>query len=186
MFRWIYGVMLILSFTVWQVYGIDHETLTSEELPKQRSVERKAEMASSEPSHQEPVIFHVVTKKHYIDGVTEITEEQEVIWSMEDFWSKYRDWTIEEHKRENMVFSKQVNSISPITEQQGYFGVTKDGELAVFQGAPSKGNVMESFNPIPLKPLEAKSKLKLADGIKITSSEHFQQVISQLTNEEGL
>ncbi|WP_079530394.1 BofC C-terminal domain-containing protein [Halobacillus hunanensis] len=185
MFRWIYGVMLILSFTIWQLSGTD-ETLTGEDVPKQRSVERKAEMVSSAPSHKEPVTFHVITKKHYIDGVTEITEEQEVIWSMEDFWAKYSDWTIEEHELENMVFSKHVNKISPITEQQGYFGVTEDGELAVFQGTPNEGNVMESFNPIPLKPLEAKSKLILADGIKITSSEHFQQVISQYTEAEDM
>ncbi|UOQ93853.1 intercompartmental signaling factor BofC [Halobacillus shinanisalinarum] len=185
MFRWIYGAMLILSFSVWQLTSVDDGSLTAEDIPTQRTLEKKAEAVSS-TVREEPVTFKVTTKKHYLDGVTETTKKQEVIWSMADFWVKYRDWTIVEHELEQMVFSKQVDEISPITEQKGYFGVTAEGELAVFQGTPSEGNIMKSFKPIPLKPLEAKRKLKLEDGIKITSSKHFQQVLSQYVDAKDL
>ncbi|TGB04189.1 BofC C-terminal domain-containing protein [Halobacillus salinus] len=132
----------------------------------------------------EPLELTVVLNQYYLDGVTETTEVNETIWSMMDFWAEYEGWTLESQAVDRVVFSRKVEDISPLTKKQGYFGLTEAGELAVFQGLPSQGKVMESFKPVPVQPLESKRKLELEKGIKIKSYTHFKQVLERYSDQD--
>lgn len=134
----------------------------------------------------EPLELKVVLNEYYLDGVMETTKVTETIWSMMDFWAAYEGWTVESQDVDRVVFSRKVEDISPLTKQQGYFGLTENGELAVFQGLPSQGKVIESFKPVPIQPLESKRKLELEKGIKIKSFRHFRQVLEQFSTEEAV
>lgn len=105
---------------------------------------------------------------------------------MMDFWASYEGWRIENQELDRIVFQRQVEDISPLTKQHGYFGLNENGELAVFQGIPNEGKVMESFKPIPVKPLESKRIDVLKGGIKIKDSAHFEQVVHQYAGEKQM
>ncbi|WP_226583337.1 BofC C-terminal domain-containing protein [Halobacillus litoralis] len=182
---WVLGVILGIALMYWP-YSIYTSTNPVQENASQREIQAK-ETSNSKALETlvkpEPLKLTVILKEHYIDGVTETTKKEETIWSMMDFWSSYEGWMIEEQNLDRIVFQRQVEDISPLTKQQGYFGLTEDGELAVFQGIPNEGKVIESFKPIPIKPLESKRINELENGIKIRDYRHFEQVVHQYSDE---
>ncbi|WP_237416818.1 BofC C-terminal domain-containing protein [Halobacillus halophilus] len=179
---WLLVCMVLASCSPAVLEGQDHSLM--------RSVE-KTEKGTSEASVEtlvqaEPLELTIVMKERYLDGVVETTTKQETIWSMMDFWASYEGWRIENQELDRIVFQRQVEDISPLTKQHGYFGLNENGELAVFQGIPNEGKVMESFKPIPVKPLESKRIDLLKGGIKIKDSSHFEQVVHQYAGENQM
>ncbi|QAS54707.1 bypass-of-forespore protein C [Halobacillus litoralis] len=176
--------LLVLSWAF--VSNSQPEPLAAEDNSTQRIIQGKGSQSTDTVKtlvKPEPLKLKVILREHYIDGVTETTKKEETIWSMMDFWATYEDWTVEEQHIDTVVFQRHVEDISPLTKQQGYFGLTENGELAVFQGLPDNGKVMESFKPIPVKPLESKREKELETGIKIKDQRHFEQVLQQYSDE---
>ncbi|WP_181349701.1 BofC C-terminal domain-containing protein [Thalassobacillus sp. CUG 92003] len=165
-----YAVLLCLSVLVLAALFTDGRQVASEA--------EQPETEKAEPSRvkKDPLQLTVILKTEYIDGVTERQEEVETIWSMADFWAEYEGWTVSDQSLDTIVFVKQANEISPLTEQNGYFGLNSEGDLAVFNGKPAQGNVIESFQPIPVKQLESLKLNQLQEGIKIKDAHHFRQV----------
>ncbi len=186
--RWVLGVSILLtSFAIWQFADGEKELIRpAHDVSMQRPL--KAESVEAVPTlvKEDPLELKVILKTHYMDGVTETTTKLEKIWSMMDFWAEYEGWTVADQQLDRVVFQRQLTDISPLTKQQGYFGLTPDGELAVYYGEPEEGKVIESFKPIPIKPLESKRKILLEDGIKIDNVKHFQQVLKQYTKKQGI
>ncbi|SFJ17074.1 forespore regulator of the sigma-K checkpoint [Halobacillus dabanensis] len=182
--RWALIVGLAIGFAVISYTIIDQTPpKTVKDNTPQRTIQVKEENAVKTLVKPEPLKLTVILKEHYIDGVMETTRKEETIWSMMDFWASYEDWTLEDQQLDRVVFERKVEDISPLTKQQGYFGLTNDGELAVFQGVPNEGKVMESFKPVPIKPLESKRESELKDGIKIKNYRHFEQVVRQYSEQ---
>lgn len=183
--RWALIVGLAIAFAFISYTIIDQTPpKTVKENTPQRTIQVKEENAVKTQVKPEPLKLTVILKEHYIDGVMETTKKEETIWSMMDFWASYEEWTLEDQQLDKVVFQRKVEDISPLTKQQGYFGLTNDGELAVFQGIPNEGKVMESFKPIPIKPLESKRESELKDGIKIKNYRHFEQVVRQYSEQD--
>ncbi|WP_244877749.1 BofC C-terminal domain-containing protein [Halobacillus kuroshimensis] len=179
---WLLVCLILASCSPAVLEGKDHSLM--------RSVDQM-EKGASEPSVEtlvqaEPLELTIVMKEHYLDGVVETTTKKETIWSMVDFWASYEGWRVENQELDRIVFQRQVEDISPLTKQHGYFGLNEDGELAVFQGIPNEGKVIESFKPIPVKPLESKRIDVLKNGIKIKDSVHFEQVVHQYSEEKQM
>lgn len=183
--RWIFMAFLIGMLIGCQSNEMIDTKTNGAELSSLRTIAGKADVDESVETlvRAEPLELTVILKEYYRDGVIETSKKEETIWSMLDFWNQYQGWTVESQDLETIVFQRQVNDISPLTEQQGYFGLTKDGELAVFQGDPDEGKVIESFKPVPVKPLESKRETKLENGIKIKDYQHFEQVLHQYSQE---
>ena len=80
----------------------------------------------------------VILERVYLDG--EISQEvvHETCWSMENFWAKYDQWQLTDIDDSTMVFRKQVNDISPLLKANGFFGVTEEGVLTIFNGRPDQ------------------------------------------------
>ncbi|MBX0358845.1 BofC C-terminal domain-containing protein [Halobacillus sp. Nhm2S1] len=185
--RWALIVGLAIGMAVLSWSMIDHtpQKTFKDNMP-QRVIQGKGSQSEAVATlvKPEPLKLTVILKEHYIDGVTETTKKEETIWSMMDFWASYEGWVVEEQELDQVVFQRQVDDISPLTKQTGYFGLTEDGELAVFQGLPDQGKVIESFKPVPIKPLETKREKELKQGIKIKDHRHFEQVVRQFSKEE--
>lgn len=182
--RWALIVGLAIGFAVISYTIIDQiPPKTVKDNTPQRTIQAKEENAVKTLVKPEPLKLTVILKEHYIDGVMETTKKEETIWSMVDFWASYEEWTLEDQQLDRVVFQRKVEDISPLTKRQGYFGLTNDGELAVFQGVPNEGKVMESFKPVPIKPLESKRESELKDGIKIKNYRHFEQVVRQYSEQ---
>lgn len=129
-----------------------------------------------------PLEINVILKRKYVDG--EVSEEKvnETIWSLEDFWSKYEDWQLVDIDIERIVFEQEIDDISPLLKVNGFFGLTEDGVLSIFNGTPEQSEIIQSFFQIDIEKLEGKKKDELKQGIPVQSKEVYSQVLETLKN----
>jgi forespore regulator of the sigma-K checkpoint len=129
-----------------------------------------------------PLTVEVKLKRTYLDG--EVSEEivEETIWAMEDFWNHYRDagWQLIDQNEEQIVFQKTMDDISPLLKTNGYFGLTEDGVLSIFNGKPGSSNVIQSFFQVDTKKLESRQHDTLIKGIPIETKDHYVKVLESL------
>ncbi|WP_201713617.1 intercompartmental signaling factor BofC [Rossellomorea arthrocnemi] len=121
----------------------------------------------------------VILERVYLDG--EVSEEivQETIWSMEDFWAAYEDWQLMDMTEEQIVFQKQMDDISPLLKTNGYFGISDNGVLSIFNGKPGQAEIIQSFFQIDVEKLESKRHDDLVKGIPIKSKQEYEEVLEQ-------
>ena len=138
--------------------------------------------ASQQDNHQtqqkpEPLSMTVILERVYLDG--ELSQEvvQETCWSMENFWAKYDQWQLTDINESTFVFRKQVDDISTLLKANGFFGVTEDGILTIFNGRPGQSRIIQSFFQIDIKKLESKIQEELIQGIPIKSKDHYVEVL---------
>jgi forespore regulator of the sigma-K checkpoint len=124
-----------------------------------------------------PLKVTVILERIYLDG--EISEEviQETCWSKENFWAKYDQWRLIDMDGSTMVFRKQVDDISPLLKANGYFGITEDGVLTIFNGRPDQLRIIQSFFQIDIKKLESKKQEELLQGIPIKTKDRYVEVL---------
>ena len=125
----------------------------------------------------EPLNMTVILERVYLDG--EISQEvvHETSWSMENFWAKYDQWQLTDYDEATMVFRKQVNDISPLLKANGFFGITKDGVLTIFNGRPDQLRIIQSFFQIDTKKLESSKQDELIQGIPIKTKNRYVEVL---------
>ncbi|WP_010678270.1 intercompartmental signaling factor BofC [Bacillus timonensis] len=125
-----------------------------------------------------PLEVTVILERVYVDG--EVSEEilKETILSMEDFWAQYEDWDLVHQDEEQVVFQQRIDDISPLLKTNGYFGLTEDGILSIFNGKPGgSDNVIQSFFQIDVEKLESYQHDLLKNGIKVGSKDEYINVI---------
>jgi forespore regulator of the sigma-K checkpoint len=116
----------------------------------------------------------------YIDG--EVSEEilKENVDTIEEIKGKYRNWNIIQMDEEQIVLQKKVNDISPLLKANGYFGISDNGIISIFNGKPKKADIIQSFFQIDIKKLEGKKQEELKKGIPIKSKEDYDKVLKAL------
>ncbi|MGP7816849.1 BofC C-terminal domain-containing protein [Niallia sp. 01092] len=126
---------------------------------------------------EHPTRIDVVLKRIYLDG--EISEEslEETVWSMKDFLSKYDKWQIEKMGKNKLVFTKEVDDISPLLKTNGYFGISDEGILTIYNGKPEYSHIIQSFFQIDLKKLESNEQKNLQKGIRIKTKDQYVEVL---------
>ncbi|TRZ37444.1 regulator [Niallia circulans] len=131
----------------------------------------------NEVNAQSPKKFAVLLQRVYLDG--EVSEEciEETIWSMEDFWSKYENWQLVNMDSHQFVFKQEMDDISPLLKANGYFGVSDEGILGVYNGKPNKSNIIQSFFQIDLEKLESTQQKSLQNGIPIKNKNRYVEVL---------
>ncbi|MGG3469284.1 intercompartmental signaling factor BofC [Neobacillus pocheonensis] len=127
--------------------------------------------------NMEPLHLTVILERLYLDG--EISQEvvHETSWSMANFWAKYDQWRLTEMDESTFVFRKQVDDISPLLKANGFFGITDDGILTIFNGRPDRSRIIQSFFQIDIKKLESKKQEELIQGIPIKTKDHYVEVL---------
>jgi forespore regulator of the sigma-K checkpoint len=136
----------------------------------------EAEQADAAPESEAHTV-DVILERVYLDG--EVSEEvkSETIWSMEDFWAAYAAWELVDMSDEQVVFRQSVDDISPLLKSNGYFGISEEGVLSIFNGKPGQSEIIQSFFQIDIKRLESKQHEDLVRGIPVKSKQGYQQVI---------
>jgi forespore regulator of the sigma-K checkpoint len=125
----------------------------------------------------EPQQLTIILERVYLDG--EISEEVilDSYWSIENFWTKYDQWQLTDIDESKMVFRKKVDDISPLLKTNGYFGITEDGVLTIFNGRPDRSRIIQSFFQIDVKKLESKKQEELIQGIPIKTKDRYVEVL---------
>ncbi|MCD8509223.1 MAG: intercompartmental signaling factor BofC [Bacillus sp. (in: Bacteria)] len=121
--------------------------------------------------------IEVILQRHYLDG--EVSEETvlETIWSMEDFWAYYEDWQLVDQSQEKIIFKKDMNDISPLLKVNGYFGLSEDGTLNIYNGKPTENEVIQSFFQVNTSRLKSQIHRELLEGIPVTTKDNYLQVL---------
>ncbi|MCS0654382.1 intercompartmental signaling factor BofC [Cytobacillus firmus] len=132
---------------------------------------------AAEEQIEGPLKMEVILEREYLDG--EVSQEtiEETIWTLDDFWAKYDQWQLVDMDIDYMVFRRKMDDISPLLKANGYFGVTEDGTLTIFNGKPQKTNIIQSFFQIDLGKLESTKCEELKKGIPIVSKDRYVEVL---------
>lgn len=124
-----------------------------------------------------PLELTVILERAYLDG--EISEEKvrETVWSLEDFWLRYDQWQCVSIDGDTVVFKQYIDDISPLLKANGYFGLTEDGVLTIFNGRPDRSQIIQSFFQLDVGRLESRKRQQLLKGIPIKTKDQYEQVI---------
>lgn len=106
--------------------------------------------------------------------------KEETVWAMEDLWAQYKDWKLVDMGLDGIIFEKKIDDISPLLKTNGYFGITENGILSIFNGKPGKENIIQSFFQIDIDKLESHRQMELKEGIPIKTKDHYIQVLESL------
>ncbi|MEH7178899.1 intercompartmental signaling factor BofC [Neobacillus vireti] len=157
------AVVLIMSFV--KVPGIMYNGSAEQ-------MENHQDQQKSEPQQ-----LTIILERVYLDG--EISEEVvlDSYWSIENFWAKYDQWQLVDMDESTMVFRKQEDDISPLLKANGYFGLSEDGVLTIFNGRPDRSRIIQSFFQIDVKKLESNKQEELLQGIPIKTKDRYVEVL---------
>ena len=125
----------------------------------------------------EPLHITVILERMYLDGEVSREVVDETCWSMENFWAKYDQWRLIDIEDSTFVFQQQVDDISPLLKANGFFGVSPDGILTIYNGRPDRSKIIQSFFQIDIKKLESKTQQQLIQGIPIMTKDHYVEVL---------
>lgn len=124
-----------------------------------------------------PLEVDVILERMYLDGEYSQETFKETIWSMEDFWAKYDTWQLIDMDETSVVFREQVDDISPLLKTNGYFGITDEGILTIYNGKPQKYNIIHTFFQIDVGKLESRKHEELKEGIPIKNKNRYVEVL---------
>lgn len=126
-----------------------------------------------------PQEIKVILQREYLDG--ELSEEKvtELFWTIEKFKNKYAGWKIIELTKNHIVLHKMENDISPLLKTNGYFGMTEDGTLSIYNGKPEDDKIIHTFFQIDVGKLEVYQQEELQQGIQIISKEQFNSLMKE-------
>ncbi|WP_057764765.1 BofC C-terminal domain-containing protein [Cytobacillus praedii] len=120
---------------------------------------------------------NVILERMYVDGEVSQETVKETIASMEALRAKYSEWQLIHMDDKKIVFRMKMDDISPLLKANGYFGITEEGVLTIFNGRPQKTNIIQSFFQIDIGRLESKTCEELKKGIPIKTKENFVEVL---------
>lgn len=135
----------------------------------------QAENANIEKKANE---MRIVLQLFYLDGevVEEIVTKQ--ITDIDEICNEYKDWNLVDINGDEVVLKKNINDISPLLKANGYFGLSDDDTLSIFNGKPEEMNIIQSFFQIDIDKLESKKQEQLKNGIPIRSRNDYQKVLN--------
>lgn len=169
---------ILLSTVLILILFFSGFTMSKHQAPSAKMDEKQITEDNDAYEINGPLTLTIILEKMYLDG--KISEEivTETILSMEDFWHTYADWQLVQQDDEQVVFKKMIDDISPTSKSKGYFGITKDGTLTIFEGKPKKSSkIIQTFFQIDLGKLESYQHKLLKKGIPVKSKDHFEEVI---------
>ncbi|GGJ67195.1 forespore regulator of the sigma-K checkpoint [Anoxybacillus voinovskiensis] len=136
-------------------------------------------IASSYTAAQSPMQLTILLERMYLDGQVSEEIRKETVMSMHEIWKKYSDWQLVDLDDKQIVFQKTINDISPLAKANGYFGLTKDGTLSIFEGKPTPSSrIIQSFFQIDVKKLESRKQQQLKKGIRVVSKARYEDILA--------
>lgn len=135
--------------------------------------------SSGNEAQQEPQIT-IMLQRVYLDG--EVSQEifKEEVVNLEKLLEQYKDWQLVDRDDVQIVLQQSMDDISPLLKTSGYFGVSKEGILQIFNGVPKNDNAIHSFFQIDMKKMESNQREELKRGIRVKSKERFVKVMKDM------
>lgn len=126
----------------------------------------------------------LILETHYLCG----TETEHLQFhSNEDLqhWldQQRQSWQIADKTGNTIILVREVDDdLAPLCKNEGYFGLSADGILTLYQGPPVENQVIQTFFRIDTQLLESKLPqseiLSLKSGIRISDVNEYLSVLS--------
>jgi forespore regulator of the sigma-K checkpoint len=155
-----------------------HPTVESEELAKQQEIMDAIAKQTGK--------LEAFKQKAYVCG-----EEQQKLGALDagqimQLHKEHPSWVISQNESNEVYFTERVDDLSPECKQKAYFGMDESGNLSLFNGLPSKENVIRTFFQLNIHYLESslpKETLKqLHEGIRVTDLAEYNSVLSTFSD----
>lgn len=128
--------------------------------------------------------YEVHLVREYLDGEQSIEVVTETAQSVPALLQGYKNWQLVEHDKRYVKLYKKVQDISPLLKSNGYFGLSENGILTIFDGKPSDENVIQSFYQLDVDKLESHLIDSLKHGIPIKTKQDYVYVLANLKRYE--
>ncbi|WP_232695579.1 BofC C-terminal domain-containing protein [Brevibacillus daliensis] len=154
----------------------------------QASLEASKEQRTISEKESVPVFSsprQLVLTRTYICGVENEERVETNVTSMEQLLKPYQGWRLVSINQDEIVLHKDEEDLAPICKQKGYFGLSPDGFLTLFEGLPDDQKAIQTFYRINTDRLEAnltKAELdQLYKGIRIYDLADYNSILSSLS-----
>ncbi|MTH52560.1 hypothetical protein GKZ89_04005 [Bacillus mangrovi] len=122
--------------------------------------------------------WNAVLVRTYMGGEESTEIMKEKFRSKRELLAAYPDFVLVEVKGNRMVLQQNINDISPLVKSNGYFGLTGEGVLTLFDGKPIRqGKIIQSFFQIDTGKLEVKRHMQLEKGIRVENRVRYLNVL---------
>lgn len=128
--------------------------------------------------------FEVHLIREYLDGERSTEVKEEKANTLADLLLAYKDWQFIKSADASVVLYKKIHDISPLLKTNGYFGISGDDILTIFDGKPSDDKAIHSFYQLDVEKLESHLIDKLKSGIPIHSKKDYVMVIKKFKRYE--
>jgi forespore regulator of the sigma-K checkpoint len=126
--------------------------------------------------------YELVLARTYLCGVKDEERRPLSRDQLSQELNKYRGWEVVSADAAKLILHKRENDIAPSCKANGYFGLSKDGFLTLFNGLPSEQNVIQTFYQINTAKMEAslsKEEVEsLRKGIRVRDLAEYNSVLS--------
>ena len=126
---------------------------------------------------EETMEFTVILERIYIDGERSEETIVEKAASLEELTREYEEWELVGANGNRLILMQHVEDISPLLKANGYFGISGDDVLTIFNGRPDENQIINSFFQIDLGKLESRKRIELENGIQVKSKDEFESVL---------
>ncbi|NGQ94277.1 BofC protein [Brevibacillus sp. SYP-B805] len=124
----------------------------------------------------------LVLARTYLCGVKDEEHIRLTNEPLEQVLSKYKGWEIISSEQGKLILLKRENDIAPACKANGYFGLSADGVLTLFNGVPGEQKVIQTFYQIDTAKMEAalpKEEVELLKkGIRVRDLSEYNSVLS--------
>lgn len=125
----------------------------------------------------------VFLERVYVDGVV----IQEVIRHADGprqrILDNYDQWTLVKETENELVLRTYIDDISPLLKTNGYFGISVENILSLYEGKPNHSTkVIQSFFQIDVEKLESYHREELKKGIRVHSKAEYISLMNFFKN----
>ncbi|MEW9667234.1 BofC C-terminal domain-containing protein [Ammoniphilus sp. 3BR4] len=123
----------------------------------------------------------LVLKKTYVCGTETEEKITRMVPSIDQLFIDFADWELVSNDGNEFVFKKFVQDLGPLCQENGYFGLSEDGTLTLFEGPPKEQKVIQTFFHIDTEKLESSLQNDLAllrEGIRIHDLAEYNSILS--------
>lgn len=129
-----------------------------------------------------PRKWQVIIQKNYVAGPM-IEEEQEYSAAeIDQLLATFSHMNMVKRGDDFILFTMQIDDISPIIKENGYFALDHHGMLHLYRGDIRDENIIQTFFQIDMERLETtlplEEYMQLREGIHISSLAEYNRILS--------
>lgn len=168
------AIALILGLT-WFMMNRSNTQLSEMEA----SLSNKADVLQAVFAQHEVIL---TLQKTFVCGTEAEEKVTKMVPSLDQIYLDYQDWELVSQQENHFVFKKWVHDLAPVCRENGYFGLTENGILTLFEGPPKEAKVIQTFFQIDTNKLESalpqNDLTLLKQGIRIHDLAEYNSILS--------